>query len=134
MRVNLDRNECLLNVFYEVNISGIRNDTPPSWERIEKRLEIRDANRKGMINLRDEGEERGDVWIRIKKCLIDITYRRLWSMVFFFFCDVGLMMDIFLSEIFFFMRFKYLSRVLSNIITRNIVDNIAWNIIIRHGE
>lgn len=44
---------------------------------------------------------------------------------FFFFCDVGLMMDIFLSEIFFFMRFKYLSRVLSNIITRNIVDNIA---------
>lgn len=55
-------------------------------------------------------------------------------MVFFFFCDVGLMMDIFLSEIFFFMRFKYLSRVLSNIITRNIVDNIAWNIIIRHGE
>lgn len=44
------------------------------------------------------------------------------------------MMDIFLSEIFFFMRFKYLSRVLSNIITRNIVDNIAWNIIIRHGE
>lgn len=70
MKVNLDRNECLLNVFYEVNISGIRNDTPPSWERIEKRLEIRDANRKGMINLRDEGEERGDVWIRIKKCLI----------------------------------------------------------------
>lgn len=47
---------------------------------------------------------------------------------------MGLMMDIFLSEIFFFMRFKYLSRVLSNIITRNIVDNIAWNIIIRHGE
>lgn len=44
---------------------------------------------------------------------------------FFFAMRMGLMMDIFLSEIFFFMRFKYLSRVLSNIITRNIVDNIA---------
>lgn len=45
---------------------------------------------------------------------------------FFFFCDAyGVNDGYFLSEIFFFMRFKYLSRVLSNIITRNIVDNIA---------
>lgn len=81
-----------------------------------------------MINLRDEGEERGDVWIRIKKCLIaryNVSSTVINGFFFFFAMRMGLMMDIFLLEIFFFMRFKYLSRVLSNIITRNIVDNIA---------
>lgn len=81
-----DRNEWLLNVFYEVNISGIRNDISiSSWKRIEERLEIHDANRKGMIDLRDEGEEREEGEIRIKKCLIVDLLINAFS--FFFFYD-----------------------------------------------
>lgn len=122
-----DRNEWLLNVFYEVNISGIRNDISiSSWERIEERLEIHDANRKGMIDLQDEEEKKEEEEeIRIKKYLIVDLLINAFS---FFTTRMRSMMDIFV-------RFKYLSNIITRIIecyyTRNIVinvDNIAWNI------
>lgn len=110
-----DRNEWLLNVFYEVNISGIRNDISiSSWERIEERLEIHDANRKGMIDLRDEGEEREEGEIRIKKCLIVDLLINAFS--FFFFlrrvCGQWWIFSCVLNI------YRILLRVLSNVIIR----------------
>lgn len=110
-----DRNEWLLNVFYEMNISGIRNDISiSSWERIEERLEIHDANRKGMIDLRDEGEEREEGEIRIKKCLIVDLLINAFS--FFFFlrrvCGQWWIFSCVLNI------YRILLRVLSNVIIR----------------
>ena len=75
-----------------------------------------------MIDLRDEGEEREEGEIRIKKCLIVDLLINAFS---FFTTRMRSMMDIFV-------RFKYLSNIITRIIecyyTRNIVisvDNIA---------